>query len=216
MLLTRSKGLKRKRIKHNSNPTMITCVMCLVLPVLLTSGCMTLPRGTSLAHNTPSDIHINKEAWVRKADMLDPTVADRHSLENPLTLNILEYIREGKYFTDANLLPGEMGQDDLVLHFQFDLYEQKRSVHPAYFPLALGTLTFYIWFGGPIYVDSSDLSGKLIVEDFSGSKILEVNSKIEEEHNVSFWSPEYTFPSGIEGRTMLVKELLDKVVTKLY
>lgn len=38
---------------------------------------------------------------------------------------------------------------------------------------------------------------------------------LDNAHNVSLWSPDYALPSGIEGRTALASDLLDKAVTEL-
>lgn len=181
-----------------------------IIGVLFLSGCVTLPRGTGLYKATPISNTIDKKAWLSKVEILDASVKDKSVTEDSLTSNILEYLQEGRYFKEVNLLPGKVDEKDLVLRFQFDRYQQKRSVHPDYFPTALLTATLYIWFGGPIFIDSSSLSSKLAVEDSHRTLITEVSSQVNEQHNVSFWSPEYILPSGIEARTSIIKELLSK------
>ena len=104
---------------------------------------------------------------------------------------------------------------DVVLDFTFDRYQQKRNPHPAYFPAAILTLTGYIWVGGPIFVDTTDLSGKLVVKDATGNVLVTTTAVSRDAHNVSLWSPDYALPSGIEGRTALASDLLDKAVTEL-
>ena len=181
-----------------------------IIGILFISGCVTLPRGTGLYKATPISNSIDKKVWLLKVVILDPSVDKKSSIEDSLTSNILEYLQEGRYFKEVNLLPGKVDEKDLVLRFQFDRYQQKRAVHPAYFPTAFLTATLYIWFGGPIFIDSSSLSGKLTVEDSHSTLITGVSSQVNEEHNVSFWSPEYALPSGIEARTSIIKELLSK------
>jgi hypothetical protein len=184
----------------------------ILLLIFVMCGCVTVPRGTGLSKAEPINSPINKSAWLSKVAILDSSVNDKNAIEDALTINILEYIQEGQYFKGVNLLPGKVNKNDIVLRFELDSYQQKRSPHPAYFPAAILTATLYIWFGGPIFNDSSVLSGKLIVEGPSNSIIAEVSSQLSEKHAVSFWSPEYYCPSGIEARTQLIKELLHKMI----
>ncbi len=182
----------------------------LIFIIVFISGCVTLPRGAGLNHATPVDNTIEKKVWLSKVEIMDPSVKNKSTIEDSLTLKVLKYLQEGRYFYDPNLLPGKVGAEDLVLRFEFDRYHQQRAPHPAYFPAAILTATFYIWFDGPIYNDSSNLSGKLTVESSSGSIITEVSSQLNEHHGVSFWSPEYVLPSGIEARTSIINDLLTK------
>ena len=78
--------------------------------------------------------------------------------------------------------------------------------HPTYFSLALITLTLYIWFGGPIYEDVSDLSGVLTVKDGTGRSLTQVTSHLHDVHSVSLWSPQYILPSGISARSSLMQQ----------
>ena len=44
----------------------------------------------------------------------------------------------------------ENSKNNFVLDLKFNTYENELNVHPLYFPLALLTLTIYIWVGGPV------------------------------------------------------------------
>ena len=168
-----------------------------------------MPPGAGLNRAGPINSRINKDAWVSKVTITDPSVKNSRVLEEALTLNILKFIREGNYFNSINFLTDNAKGDDLILSFQFDRYELKRTPHPAYFPLALITFTLYIWFGGPIYNDVSNLSGQITIKNKSGNVVSNISSKITEKHSVSLWSPQYAFPSGIKERTKFVKKLID-------
>lgn len=184
--------------------------ICLICIMILISSCVSLPRGTGLSKAIPAEKTIDNKVWLSKVEVSDPTVEDKSLIEDSLTIHILQYIEDGKYARDVNLLPGKVSENDLIFQFQFDKYLQKRSPHPAYFPAAILTATFYIWFGGPIFVDTSEISGSLIVKDSSGSIVTKESSQVSEEHNVSLWSPQYALPSGIDARTQIIKTLLSK------
>lgn len=181
-----------------------------ILFTISTSGCMTMPPGSSLGRANPIYNSINNDVWISEIKITDPSIDDSSAVEESLALNILEYIRQGNYFKNVNLIPGQIKEEDLILSFQFDHYQLRRTPHPAYFPLAMLTLTLYIWFGGPIYNDVLNISGQLTVKSFSGHVVSNVEDKLNEKHSVSLWSSEYLFPSGIKERTQLIKRLLDK------
>ncbi len=188
--------------------------LCIVAVTVALSGC-TMPAGTGLKRAMPAAAPCARRAWLSRVEIADWSVDNKSRLEDSLTLNILEYMREGRYFADANVLPGKPGRDDVVLRFRFDRYELRRSPHPAYFPGALLTLTLYIWVGGPIFTDRSDLAATLVVEDAGGARIASETSQVFDEHSVSLWSSEYVLPSGVEARTSIVKELLAKAVAAI-
>jgi len=190
---------------HRIARSLVACLTALSL-----SACLSVPRGSGLGKPSGLRRPVDRMAWIDHVKISDFSVDEKNVVENSLTINLLEYTREGNYFRAVNLLPGELGDDSVVLHFEFQSYEQKRSVHPAYFPLALLTLTLYIWFGGPIGVDSTRFFATLLVEDREGRTLAEARAEKSERHNVSFWSPDYALPSGIEGRTATVKDLLDQ------
>ncbi len=178
--------------------------------LISTSGCVNMPPGASLDRASPVYDSINRDAWISEIQITDPLIKDSSIIEESLALNILEYIREGNYYKNINLIPGQIEEEDLILSFQFDHYQLRRTPHPAYFPLAILTFTLYIWFGGPICNDVINMSGQLTIKNLSGEVVTDVIANINEKHSVSLWSPEYTFPSATKGRTQLIKRLLDK------
>ena len=128
-------------------------VLCICL--FMFSGCKFM-RGTTLKHITPfrntmfkrTDF-IDKKVWLSKVKILDPSVSDKEITEESLSINIIEYIRERKSFREVNFLPGKVGENDLILKFQFDKYEIR------------------------------NYSGKLIIEDSHGSLIAETKSRTD-------------------------------------
>jgi hypothetical protein len=176
---------------------------------------MAVPRGTGLGRPPRIDQPIPQRAWLQRVSIADQGVSDRNDIEESLTINTLEYIREGAYFRDAATLPGNLQPGDVVLRLTFDRYDQKRSAHPAYFPAAFLTATLYIWIGGPIFNDTSHLSAVLRAEDASGVRLAEARSEVRERHSVSLWSPQYALPSGIDARTRLIGDLFGKVLAHL-
>jgi hypothetical protein len=186
-----------------------------LLLAILTASCTTVPRGTGLTVPEVVERPVAHRAWLEGVRIADVAVNDRSTVEDSLTANLLEYLREGAYFTSIDLAPGSMQPDDLVLHFELDRYEQVRRPHGAYFPAAILTATLYIWCGGPIFTDSSDLSGSLVVRDVNEVMLANATASVRERHSVSLYSPEYALPSGIDARTKLVRELLGRVYNSL-
>jgi len=215
MIELRHRISEKKILFDRWNMLRVFCLVVLFFFSTTITGCITVPVGTGLSRANPVSNGTDRKVWLSKVDILDVFVRDKNVVEESLTVSVFEYIKEGMYFKDVNLLPGKVGDEDFILHFQFDSYQQKRSLHPAYFPAAFFTLTLYIWFGGPIVNDSSYLSGILEVEDSRGSRITKVDHSVSERHGVSLWSSEYALPSGIKARTLIVKELLNKAIADI-
>lgn len=195
------------------SPTLYRTSLALGLVFLV--GCVSIPAGTSLDPPIFSSQALPQKAWINTVKITDSSVSNPVVLEDSLRGNLKSYIQSAGYFRQFDSLPGKTAPDDLVLNFHFDAYQQERSIHPAYFPLAIATLTFYIWFGGPIAVDKSYLSGNLEIFDGVGHGLLSVSSTIKEKHNVSVWSPDYALPSGIKARTELIEALLSKAKAEI-
>lgn len=229
---TQSQQYKKgtKAFKGIQNLYRTLCVLCLFAFVV--SGCATMPPEAKLDEAPLSSNTIDKKVWLAKVEIVDPsldnktfkqytasidqapTVYDKSATENTLTVNILKYLQEGRYFKEANFLSGNVGENDLVLRFKFDRYQLRRVVHPLYFPGALLTATLYIWVGGPIATEKINFSGKLIVEDFRGSQIAEVSSEVNNKRSVSLYSKNAAGVNAprvaAEARTTLINELLNK------
>jgi hypothetical protein len=181
-----------------------------LLCVIVLSGCATLPPGTGLKNGERVDGQIPRKAWVASVKIWDVSVKDRWVVEDSLRANIAVFLQESGYFLETSTLPGKVGPEDILLDFRFPRFRQERSVHPAYFPGALITLTFYIWFGGPVSVDKYELSGVLSVKDGTGRLLVESTAQIEEKQNISIYSNAAFLPSGLSARTTLVQDLVRK------
>ena len=187
--------------------------VCLLL--WLAAGCIQVPRGTGLSRPTPMGSAVKQAVWLARVEILDPEVPDKSVVEDSLTVNVLEYLQEAQYSRTVNVLPGAPRPGDHILRLRFDRYRQQRAPHPAYIPGALLTLTMWIWFGGPIYTDTADLSGQLSVEEADGTVLAVVKSEHKESHSVSLWSPQFAIPSGIEARTAIVRDLFEQARNRM-
>ncbi len=175
-------------------------------------GCMSLPSGSSLEPAQPARVSVPNGAWLAPATISDPSAPQRRETEQSLTLAIATYIDAAGFFSRVNRLPGNPRPEELVLEFRFDRYQLKRTLHPWYVPGAILSWTIYIWVGGPIYRDESSLAGELVINDVSGNRLAQVADSIEDQHDVSFNSPDYIFPTGMKQRTALVRSLLERAV----
>jgi hypothetical protein len=184
------------------------------LAALLTA-CAGVPVGTALGSASPAARAQPRAAWIESVKIDDPKVPDASALEGSLSLSVKRYLEESQAFQRVGLLPGEIGADDVVLRLEFQRYRQRRRPHPAYFPLAILTLTAYIWVGGPVYRDTSDLAARLEAKDREGRSLASVEKALSQNQDVSFLSQEYTFPSGLDARTNLMRALLDELVQQL-
>jgi len=101
----------------------------------------------------------------------------------------IEYARlfatvERDDFDDSNV--------DLVIAVDKADLSFRRAVNLAYFPLALATLTLYIWVGGPIGTDTQYFDVTLhVAEPGSSSDLFAVGSHLQKDHWISLYSPEY-------------------------
>ncbi|MGH8592056.1 MAG: hypothetical protein ACREXX_22910 [Gammaproteobacteria bacterium] len=142
----------------------------------------------------------------------DPAVTNQRVVEDSLRANIAVFLQESGYFLNTSTLPGMVNPEDLVLDFRFSRFWQERSVHPAYFPAALITLTLYIWFGGPVHVDEYELSGSLTVKDGKGQILAESIAQAQDRQNISIYNDAAVLPSGVSARTTVVQEMIQKSI----
>ena len=161
------------------------------------AGCMTLPPSASL--NAPSNrlAPVESTAWLKQVAITDSELDNqgyKQQVEITLTNNLLRFIRDGKYFRSAELLPGKPQPDDLILLFEFDRYRQKRYAKVFHSS------------------DTSDLSATLTISRPDGQLLKKVTASMKEEHEVAPFSPQAALPSGMEARTQLIEELLWKAL----
>ena len=178
-------------------------------------GCsINIPAGAGL--NTPEEATriVHKNVWVAPVEIRF-SVSDRDTLEESLTISIIDYIREWKMFPSVRGLPGKPRAEDYVLRFTLNRYDEHRRLLPYALPFSFVTLTFYMFFGGPLMEDSVDLAGHLVVEDSEGNLITQSNAEFADAKKRSMWAPEYILPGDTEARTRFIRTLLDRATTNL-
>lgn len=160
------------------------------------------PRSAQLADVTVNDANVND--------------ANKAAISSSLTAQLNAYVRTAGYFKQVTEYPVRLGEQDVTLKFNMTSLKGHRAPHPGYFPGALLTLTIWIWVNGPIYVDSFDVAGDLVIVDRNGKELASAKESIKFEHNVGLYSGEYWAPSmGGQQLTKLVAQLLDDATAKL-
>jgi len=179
-------------------------------------GCVSYPQGVGLEPASAKHIHTKKNIWLKPA-VIDAwkNSEDKNTAETSMTLSLQKFLEETGSFEQVSVLPGKIADRDHVLNFRFKNFSVSRSAHPAYFPAAILTLTFYIWFNGPIYIDTININADLYVTDLAGKPVAEFSENINKEINVGFSDPEYYMPSGIRQRTAVVNGLVDQYLAFL-
>jgi hypothetical protein len=148
----------------------------------------------------------------RNAQIADVTVSAADVNEAQIT----QYVRTGGYFKQVTEYPVRLGEQDVTLKFNMTALKGHRAPHPAYVPGALLTLTLWIWVNGPIYVDSFEVAGDLVIVDRNGKELAKAKDSIKFEHNVGLYSGQYWAPSmGGQQLTKLVGQLLDTATANL-
>lgn len=138
------------------------------------------------------------------------------AISRSLTVQLNQYVKAGGYFKQVTEYPVRLGEDDVVLKFNMTSLKGHRSPHPAYIPGALLTLTIWIWVNGPIYVDSFDVAGDLVIVDRDGKELAGAKDQIKFEHNVGLYGREYWSPvMGAKQLNELVSKLLDTATARL-
>jgi hypothetical protein len=193
-------------------------LMLLALSISLT-GCISFtPTGP-----IGDPVVAAKSTSLRSAQIADVVVSSpdlkdeqRQNISRQLTAQISRYVEKGGYYKEVIAFPARMGEQDVQLKFNFTSLKGKRTVHPAYVPGALLTLTIWIWVNGPIYVDNYDLAGELTVEDSKGNVLATAVEQVHEKHNRGLYNGEYWAPSlgRFQLRDMIAK-LLDKTAAQL-
>jgi hypothetical protein len=140
----------------------------------------------------------------------------RQNLARQFTRQLNQRVAKGAYFEQVISFPARLGEQDVLLKFDFTRLQGKRTPHPAYFPGALLTLTVWIWVNGPIYVDHYDLSGQLAIEDAHGQLLASSRKTIALEQNTGLWDADYMNGAlGAVQLNQLVEQLLQDSSTQL-
>jgi hypothetical protein len=160
---------------------------------------------------------IERTAWIEQFEILDAVAGDdTQSTDGPTLLRQLaEAVKQGQYFRDVRLPPGNPGPDDVHLRFRFDGYHAHRRVHPAYLPAALLTATFYIWFGGPIYRDDVAYMGTVDIYGSDGVLLAQGTGGKRQSENVSLYSDDYPTADWASERDRAIAEMLASAVSAL-
>lgn len=153
------------------------------------------------------------DVTVNAADIND---ANKTAISRSLTLQLNQYVRTAGYFKQVTEYPVRLGEQDVSLKFNMTSLKGHRGVHPGYVPGALLTLTIWIWVNGPIYVDTFDLAGDLVIVDRDGKELASSKQEVKFERNVGLYGREYWAPTmGAKQLNELVAQLLDTATAKL-
>jgi hypothetical protein len=191
-------------------------ILLMVVVLTMLSGCVSYPQGVGLETASGKGFHADSGIWLAPAAIHSGLKQeDREAAETSMTLSLQKFLEETGVFTKIVVLPANVPSDGHVLHFEFKNYSVSRKAHPAYFPAAILTLTFYIWFNGPIYIDTVNIDAGLYVTDAAGKPVAEFSETIKDKINVGFSDPEYYMPSGIKQRTAAVNGLVDQYIVFL-
>lgn len=190
-----------------------------LLAALSMTGCVSYTVTGPIA--TPlHPVSVSSPRSAQIADVMvsaaDVNEANKAAISSSLTAQITQYVRTAGYFKRVTEYPVRLGEQDVTLKFNMTSLKGHRAPHPAYVPGALLTLTIWIWVNGPIYVDSFDVAGDLVIVDRNGKELAKATDSIKFEHNVGLYSGQYWAPSmGGQQLTKLVGQLLDTATANL-
>ncbi|BCJ06629.1 hypothetical protein POF53_23145 [Mitsuaria sp. RG] len=199
---------------------MNTLLRAATLAALLSmTGCIsynvTGPVGTP-PH--PASVTSPRTAQIADVVVSAPGIdeATRTTISRSLTSQLGQYVEKGGYFKAISEYPTRLDEQDVLLKFDMTSLKGRRAPHPGYFPGALLTLTLWIWVNGPIYVDSFDVAGDLVIVDRNGSELARAKDQVKLERNVGLYGREYWAPTmGSKQLNQLVTELMDTATVQL-
>ncbi|WP_226505813.1 hypothetical protein [Pseudomonas sp. MWU16_30317] len=190
-----------------------------LLAALSMAGCVSYNvTGPLGAPPHPAPITSPRTAQVADVVVSAPGIDEATStaIGRSLTAQLNQYVQTAGYFKQVSEFPTRLGDNDVLLKFNMTSLKGHRAPHPAYIPGALLTLTIWIWVNGPIYVDSFDVAGDLVVVDRDGHELAAAKDEIKFEHNVGLYGREYWAPiMGAKQLNLLVSQLLDTATAKL-
>lgn len=186
-------------------------LMVIALGLSLT-GCVSFtPLGPIGEPLKPASSTLARGAELRDVQISAPKLDEnaRANGSRQLTEQISVYVDKSDYFKRVVVFPAKAGEDDVVLKFNLTSLAGKRTMHPAYIPGALLTLTIWIWVDGPIYVDKYDLAGELIIEDRHGKQLAKSVEQVKLDKNVGLWNSDYLNPrlGGTQLRELIAQLL---------
>jgi hypothetical protein len=194
-------------------------VASVLVAILSMTGCVsynvTGPLGAPLH---PAPISSPRTAQIADVTVSAPAIdeATKTAISRSLTAQLNQYVQTGGYFKQVSEYPARLGENDVLLKFNMTSLKGHRSPHPGYIPGALLTLTLWIWVNGPIYVDSFDVAGDLVIVDRDGKELAAAKDQVKLERNVGLYGREYWAPTmGAKQLNELVSQLLDTATTRL-
>lgn len=190
-----------------------------VVATLSMTGCVSYTvTGPVGAPQHPAPVNSPRIAQIADVAVTAPDVneATRTAISRSLTAQLNQYVQTGGYFKQVTEYPTRLGENDVLLKFNMTSLKGHRGVHPGYVPGALLTLTVWIWVNGPIYVDSFDVAGNLVIVDRDGKELAAAKEEVKLERNVGLYGREYWAPTmGAQQMNQLVAQLLDSATTRL-
>lgn len=195
-------------------------LMLLALSMSLSlTGCISFTASGPIGDPvTPAKVGSSRSAQVADVVISSPDLKDeqRQNISRQMTEQISRYVEKGGYYQSVIAFPARLNEQDVQLKFNLTSLKGRRTLHPAYIPGALLTLTVWIWVNGPIYVDNYDLAGELVVEDRNGKVLARAVEQVKEKKNLGLYNGEYWAPSlgRFQLRDMIAR-LLDKTSAQL-
>lgn len=183
---------------------------------VLPFACITLPPATDLQKTVILGSPIRKTIFVDRV-VLPEEAKFRTEKEDALTLSLIDHLRNFKLFDSVDSSAKSIGIKENnyhILSFRFSEYRREKYTHPAYFPLALVTLCFYIVLGGPIMVDVLSYEGTLEAKDSSGKVVFSTREKFFMDRNENFYTKPVT-PPDVEERTALIDKMVNSYAVSI-
>lgn len=187
-----------------------------LLCLSLLGGCVTVPQGTDFSAPERASVTSTQSVAVKPVTVTDKTFVTWNSNQTesqPLTLSLIEYLRDSQQFSEVRLPHQPVGTDDQVLSFSFDTFNVHRRPYGGYFPFALLTLTGYIWFGGTTHIDESTVQGQLQVHDSEGELLHSYNTRQAGERSISLYNLGPV--DGLPERQAALGDLLNQYLADL-
>jgi hypothetical protein len=179
---------------------------------LALTGCVSFtPTGPISMPTQVIEQPIQAGAMLKDVQVTDERVnaKRRAQVSQQLASQLTKHLESGKYFQRMISFPATLDEQDVELNFTFTSLYGKRTPHPAYFPGALLTVTMWIWFNGPIYVDKYDLAAELTINDSTGKQVALSRKSINLKQNTGLWDADYfNTQLGAKQLTQLVEDLL--------
>lgn len=173
-------------------------------------SCITIPVQVSLNDPPGQKQPLPLTIFIERVS-LPSGINSVQTKEDNLTLALIEYTRKANYFQRVSYISYKEPSDKnyKIINISCSSFEEMRKPHPAYFPLAILTVTIYIWAGGSIARDSANYDCDLTVKNPNNKVLFRNVKKLLNTRDVNLYSKYYIFPSGIEDRTEVLSSLID-------